>query len=114
MRETGVIKAMAHITGGGFVDNIPRVLPESLCAHIDLDAINVLPVFSWLAEAEAISQDAMLRTFNCGIGLIMVTAADKAALMQKSLKAGGETVSVIGEVTARKRDAVTFSGKLKL
>jgi phosphoribosylformylglycinamidine cyclo-ligase len=114
IRETKAIKALAHITGGGFVDNIPRVLPDYLSAHIDLDAFRILPVFSWLAEAEAILQPAMLRTFNCGIGMIVVTAASDAAVVRKHLEVSGETITVIGEIVARKNDAVTFSGRLKL
>jgi phosphoribosylformylglycinamidine cyclo-ligase len=113
IRETNAVKAMAHITGGGFVDNIPRILPKHLCAQVNLDAVNVPPVFSWLAKTGNISQDAMLRTFNCGIGLIAVTAAENAAQVKKSLEAGGEKVNVIGKIGARKNDAVAFSGKLK-
>jgi phosphoribosylaminoimidazole synthetase len=114
IRDTGAIKAMAHITGGGFVDNIPRVLPERLGAHINLDAVDPAPVFTWLAKAGNIQQEAMLRTFNCGVGLILVASAGKAAQVQASLESNGERVYVLGELTPRKTDAVTFSGKLKL
>ncbi len=114
IRETGAIKAMAHITGGGFIDNIPRVLPEHLAAHIDLHAINPPPVFSWLAKAGALSQEIMLRTFNCGIGLIIVAPADKAAQVQKSLTDGNETIVRLGDIKARKDKPVTFAGQLKL
>src|SRR5690349_6834010 len=68
IRETKAVKALCHITGGGFPDNIPRVLPDGMGAHIDLSKIPVLPVFKWLAREGGIAQNEMLRTFNCGIG----------------------------------------------
>ena len=73
------MKALAHITGGGFPDNIPRVLPDGICARIDLAAIPTLPVFRWLAQAGDIAEAEMLRTFNCGIGMIAVVAAGRGA-----------------------------------
>ena len=91
IRETKAVKALAHITGGGFPDNIPRVLPKNLGARIDLARIPVLPVFQWLAETGGIAEKEMLRTFNCGIGMIAVVeprAADKVAAV---LKREGET-----------------------
>src|SRR3954466_4648729 len=78
LRRTDAIKALAHITGGGFPDNIPRVLPHSLGVRLDLDAIPVSPVIGWLARSGNVAESEMLRTFNCGIGLIVVTAADQA------------------------------------
>ena len=72
IRETKAVKALAHITGGGFPDNIPRVLPKSLGARIDLARIPVPPVFQWLAKTGNIAEKEMLRTFNCGIGMIAV------------------------------------------
>ena len=68
------IKALAHITGGGFPDNIPRVLPDGVGVRIDLDAIPVPPVFGWLARTGGVAEAEMLRTFNCGIGMIVVVA----------------------------------------
>ena len=65
------MKGLAHITGGGFPDNIPRVLPKGLGARIDLGKVPVLPVFKWLASEGGIAQNEMLRTFNCGIGMIV-------------------------------------------
>ncbi len=114
LRSTQGIKALAHITGGGFVDNIPRVLPENYAAHINLDAVQLQPVFRWLAKAGEISQEAMLRTFNCGIGLIIVVAASEAKTVTDALKTEGESVVELGTIAPRKTDAVTFSGKLKL
>ncbi|MGA7208180.1 MAG: phosphoribosylformylglycinamidine cyclo-ligase, partial [Pseudolabrys sp.] len=74
IRETKAVKGMAHITGGGFPDNIPRILPKGLGARIDLTQITVPPVFQWLAREGNIAQNEMLRTFNCGIGMTVVTA----------------------------------------
>ena len=78
IRETSSIKALAHITGGGFPDNIPRVLPAGLGVHLDLARVPVLPVFRWLAAIGGIAQPEMLRTFNCGIGMIAVVDSNLA------------------------------------
>src|ERR1700693_3632202 len=72
IRETRAVKALAHITGGGFVDNIPRVLPEGVGVSLDLDRVPVLPVFKWLAASGKITEAEMLRTFNCGIRMMAV------------------------------------------
>src|ERR1700720_3674750 len=74
IHETGAVKGFAHITGGGFTDNIPRVLPKHLGVGIDLARVPVLPVFKWLAEQGGIAELELLRTFNCGIGMIAVAA----------------------------------------
>ena len=78
IRETKAVKGMAHITGGGFPDNIPRILPKGLGARIDLTGIAVPSVFQWLARAGNIAQNEMLRTFNCGIGMIVVISPKDA------------------------------------
>jgi phosphoribosylformylglycinamidine cyclo-ligase len=116
IRETKAVKALAHITGGGFPDNIPRVLPKGTRARIDLDTITVLPVFSWLAEVGGIAETEMLRTFNCGIGMIAVVEPRKADAVMKVLKREGERVTVIGEVTraAAGKPRVAYTGKLRL
>ena len=116
IRETGAIKAMAHITGGGFPENIPRTLPKTLAAEIDLAAIAVPPVFSWLAKAGGVEAREMLRTFNCGIGMVVVVAEENAAAVTTSLEAGGETVSKIGHITEREADGpgVFYTGTLAL
>src|SRR5437764_10643195 len=77
IRETRGVKALAHITGGGFTENIPRVLPERLAARIALDRVPMLPVFKWLAKTGGIAEPEMLRTFNCGIGMIVVANPEK-------------------------------------
>ncbi len=108
------IKALAHITGGGFIDNIPRVLPDTLAADIDLAAVTVPPVFGWLSRTGGMSEREMLRTFNCGVGmLVAVTPADAERLVA-SLTGNGETAAVVGTLTERTGEPVTFRGKLAL
>ena len=109
------IKALAHITGGGFPDNIPRVLPDDLGVAIDLPAISVPPVFGWLANVGGVAEREMLRTFNCGIGMIVVAEAAQADAVMAALTEAGEKPVRLGEVTARgTEEAVTYRGKLAL
>jgi phosphoribosylformylglycinamidine cyclo-ligase len=116
IRETGAVKALAHITGGGFPENIPRVLPKHLAAEIDLDAVRAPPVFSWLAATGGVAQNEMLRTFNCGIGMIAVVAPDKADQVAAILEREGETVVALGRMVARTEGAAgtVYKGSLKL
>ncbi|MGF7157766.1 phosphoribosylformylglycinamidine cyclo-ligase [Bartonella heixiaziensis] len=95
------IKALAHITGGGFPENIPRVLPSSLNAELNLSAINVPPVFSWIAKQGKIEEVEMLRTFNCGIGMIIIVAQNAVETITKALEMQGETVTTLGILTKR-------------
>jgi phosphoribosylformylglycinamidine cyclo-ligase len=115
IRETGAVKALAHITGGGFTENIPRVLPEDLSVRIDLARVPVLPVLKWLAKTGGIAESEMLRTFNCGIGMIAVIEPAKADAVAAVLTREGETVTRLGEVVAR-ADAprVIYDGRLAL
>jgi phosphoribosylformylglycinamidine cyclo-ligase len=101
IRETGALKALAHITGGGFPENIPRVLPKHLAAEIDLSAVKAPAVFSWLARTGGVEAREMLRTFNCGIGMIVVVAQENVADVSKVLEAEGETVVTLGRMVAR-------------
>lgn len=101
IRSTGAIKALAHITGGGFPENIPRVLPKYLAAEIALDAIRAPAVFSWLAATGGVEAHEMLRTFNCGVGMIVVVAAQDAETVRAALVEGGETVFTLGQMVAR-------------
>lgn len=105
IREAGSIKALAHITGGGFPENIPRVLPKNLAAEIDLGSIPVPSVFSWLAETGGVAATEMLRTFNCGIGMIAVVAAENAQAVTEALAAEGEAVVPLGRMVAREDGA---------
>ncbi len=108
------IKALAHITGGGFPDNIPRVLPEGCAAAIDLGAIAVPPVFGWLARTGRVAEAEMLRTFNCGIGMVVVAAADKAADVTATLKASGEAPIRLGRLIEARDRRVVMEGALRL
>jgi phosphoribosylformylglycinamidine cyclo-ligase len=115
IRETKAVKALAHITGGGFVENIPRVLPQGLAVALDLDRVPVLPVFKWLASSGKIGEHEMLRTFNCGIGMVAVLDPGAAEAAAKSFAANGETVVQLGEVVAATGGArVDFRGRLNL
>ncbi|MGH6778523.1 MAG: phosphoribosylformylglycinamidine cyclo-ligase, partial [Bradyrhizobium sp.] len=98
IRETGAVKALAHITGGGLTENIPRILPEHLGVGIDLARLQVPPVFKWLAEQGSVAELEMLRTFNCGVGMIAVVAADDVGAVSDLFAANGETVTHLGEV----------------
>jgi len=108
------IKALAHITGGGFQDNIPRVLPDTLAAHVDLDRLAPPPVFGWLAKEGGIAEREMLRTFNCGVGMLLAVAAHDAEAVIAHLADAGEAATVIGALRLRTGDAVEFSGTLAL
>ncbi|HRF07434.1 MAG TPA: phosphoribosylformylglycinamidine cyclo-ligase [Xanthobacteraceae bacterium] len=109
------IKALAHITGGGFVDNIPRVLPENTAAKVDLAKIPVLPVFRWLAQEGNVAELEMLRTFNCGIGMILAVDPAKANDVEAALRSAGEQPIRIGEIVAHDGEPVTrFDNKLAL
>ncbi|AFO87326.1 phosphoribosylformylglycinamidine cyclo-ligase [Phaeobacter inhibens] len=108
--RTGGVHALAHITGGGLTENLPRVLPEDLGADIDLNAWELPPVFKWMAETGGIAEAEMLKTFNCGIGMILSVSADRADELVKVLEGEGETVSRLGTVTAGA--GMRYSGKL--
>jgi phosphoribosylformylglycinamidine cyclo-ligase len=115
MRATKAVKALAHITGGGFIDNIPRVLPPGFSVMLDLSRVPVLPVFKWLANAGNVGEQEMLRTFNCGVGMIAVLDASTADSAADLLTANGETVVQLGEVVKRSGEArVEFRGRLDL
>ena len=120
----GSIKALSHITGGGLSENLPRVLPPTVAATIDLTSWRAPAVFGWLAKAGRLPDAEMLRTFNCGIGMILVVAKDGADAVIASLTAAGEAPVVIGEITPPTGEkssakgkgeawAVTYEGALK-
>ena len=95
--RSGLIKAFAHITGGGLVDNLPRVLPPDASAEIDAHSWTLPPVFSWLASNSDTS--TMVHTFNCGIGMAVVVSPDNVSAVEGMLADLGETVWQIGHVT---------------
>jgi phosphoribosylformylglycinamidine cyclo-ligase len=111
----GGIKGLAHITGGGITENVPRVLPKVLDAEIDLSTWDLPPVFRWLSHEAALSDGEMLRTFNCGVGLIVVVDAARAADAISAFKTGGENAFVIGRLvlTQTAEPAVRYTGTLR-
>jgi len=115
IRETNAVKGLAHITGGGFPDNIPRILPKGLGARIDLARVAVPAVFQWLASEGGIAESEMLRTFNCGIGMIVVASPEKAEAVVKAFTRAGETVVMLGDIISASGDtSVAYDGKLNL
>ncbi len=98
------VKGMAHITGGGLLENVPRVLPENVVAQLDGKAWNTPALFDWLREMGNIAPQEMYRTFNCGIGMVVVVARKDAEAALKQLNAAGETATVIGSIRARQGD----------
>jgi phosphoribosylformylglycinamidine cyclo-ligase len=114
-RKTQAVKALAHITGGGFVENIPRVLPRETAVSIDLGRVPVLPVFKWLAATGGVSEQEMLRTFNCGIGMVAILDPSFAGAAIEQFIGHGETVVRLGEVVAGSgAPVVNFRGRLDL
>ena len=114
IRKTKAVKALAHITGGGLTENIPRVLPDGLAAEIDLGAIALPPVFAWLQREGAIDPDEMLRTFNCGVGMILVVSpkdiegvlaqlCDAAIIGALARRGDGATVRYKGKLASKVR-----------
>jgi phosphoribosylformylglycinamidine cyclo-ligase len=114
LRAGAPIKGLAHITGGGFIENIPRILPGEIAARIDLEAVAVSPVFGWLAGLGRIAEREMLRTFNCGIGMVAVVPEGEADSIAARLAESGERVTRIGRLETRLGDAVVFDGRLAL
>ncbi|HRO00612.1 phosphoribosylformylglycinamidine cyclo-ligase [Nitrobacter sp.] len=115
IRETGAVKGLAHITGGGFTDNIPRVLPEGLGVRIDLAGLTVLPVFKWLAHQGHVAEREMLRTFNCGVGMVAIVRRDAVQQVVDVLTQAGERVSLLGDViVAGDEGRVVYDGQLDL
>lgn len=108
--RAGGVHALAHITGGGLTENLPRVLPEGLGAEIDLESWTLPPVFQWLAENGGMDQAEMLKTFNSGIGMVLSVAADKADALEALLTGAGENVSRLGTVI--EGSGVSYKGAL--
>ncbi len=108
--RSGGVRALAHITGGGLTENLPRVLPDALGAEIDLGAWRLPPVFRWLLEAGGVVEREALRTFNCGIGMVLVVDPAEADRLAALLADAGETVHRIGTLTDGA--GVRYSGAL--
>lgn len=96
--RAGGVHGLAHITGGGLTENPPRVIPEGLACEIDLTAWSLPPVFRWLATTANIAEAEMLKSFNCGIGMMLVVAADRAEALTDLLREQGETAVPLGRV----------------
>ncbi|KAI7908051.1 phosphoribosylglycinamide synthetase [Cokeromyces recurvatus] len=96
-----LIKAMAHITGGGFLENIPRVMPKDLAVIVDAKSYELPPIFKWLKEAGGLSAHEMSRTFNCGIGMVIIADRNHVPEIIQMLEAANETVYELGSVTTR-------------
>jgi phosphoribosylformylglycinamidine cyclo-ligase len=108
--RAGGVHGLAHITGGGLTENPPRVLPDGLACEIDLSAWALPPVFRWLATTANMSEAELLKTFNCGIGMILVVAEDQADTLTDLLKQEGETVTRLGRIV--EGQGVIYKGKL--
>ena len=100
----GGVRALAHITGGGLIENIPRVIPEAVSVEIDARSWTLPPVFRWLAETGGIARSELARVFNCGIGMVAVVEPACAEAVERALVAHGETVHRIGRVVPRPKD----------
>jgi phosphoribosylformylglycinamidine cyclo-ligase len=111
LRE-GTIKGLAHITGGGLLENIPRVLPEGAHAHVDADAWPQPRLMAFLQAQGAIEPEEMARTFNCGIGMVAIVAADRADAVRAALESAGETVFAIGRIDAGEKGC-TVAGSVE-
>jgi phosphoribosylformylglycinamidine cyclo-ligase len=109
------VKAFAHITGGGLTENVPRVLPTALGVRVHLQRLTVPPVLKWLAQTGEIASQEMLRTFNCGIGMVAIVDSVRADAVSATLRRCGETVVALGEVTsAADSPRVVYVGDLDL
>ena len=108
--RAGGVHGLAHITGGGLTENPPRVLPEGLACEIELGAWQLPPVFRWLAQTANMSEPELLKTFNCGIGMILVVAEDRADALSDLLTQEGETVSRMGRIV--EGQGVVYRGRL--
>ena len=113
LRTSGALKGLAHITGGGLTENLPRVLPDGLSADVRLDNWTPPSVFRWLATAGGVDHDEMLRTFNCGIGMVVIVAADRLEEVKECFMAAGEEVFTLGQLVHRTSESgVHFDGQL--
>ncbi len=108
--RAGGVHGLAHITGGGLTENPPRVIPEGLACAIDLSAWELPPVSRWLANTANMAESELLKTFNCGIGMMLVVAEDRAEALADILRSEGETVVTMGRVV--KGQGVIYAGHL--
>jgi phosphoribosylformylglycinamidine cyclo-ligase len=114
IKDTGAVKGLAHITGGGLTENIPRVLPDSLSAEVDLDSWTLPEMFRWAQSAGNVAESEMLKTFNCGIGMVLICDSEKSDAVIAALEAAGEHALCMGQLRSRTGNAVTYKGTLGL
>ena len=105
------VKGLAHITGGGLTENLPRVLPDDLSAAIDLSKLAPAPVFDWLKTEGGVEEAEMLRTFNCGTGMVVIVGANDVENVSQSLTDAGETVTRLGEIVEGDQ-SVIYEGQI--
>ncbi|MCP5037444.1 MAG: phosphoribosylformylglycinamidine cyclo-ligase [Rhodobacteraceae bacterium] len=108
--STGAVHGLAHITGGGLSENLPRVLPAGLGCQVDLDTWELAPVFRWLAKTGGMAEAELLKTFNGGQGMVLFVSGDKVSEVETVLQSAGETVTRLGHVI--KGEGVTYKGAL--
>jgi phosphoribosylformylglycinamidine cyclo-ligase len=113
--RSGGIKGLAHITGGGITENVPRVLPQTLDAEIDLSSWELPPVFRWLSRESGLPAGEMLRTFNCGVGLIAVVDSTRGPDVISAFQAAGENAFIIGKLAPATgtEPIVRYTGSLR-
>ena len=104
--QAGLLKGLVHITGGGLLENIPRVLPAGLGVNLNASAWDLLPVFKWLRQAGKLSDDDLARTFNCGLGMVLIVSPAQAAAARHAMANAGEEVYTIGEVVKQNGDEI--------
>lgn len=109
LAQKGMLKGAAHITGGGFIDNIPRVLPDHCAAYIDLQSFDLPPIFQWLQKMGRLSNFELRRTFNCGVGMVLCVNASDVNAAVATLNDLGETAWVLGHIQERQDKEVLFS-----
>jgi phosphoribosylformylglycinamidine cyclo-ligase len=109
LRRDFNVKGLVHVTGGGFVGNVPRVLPKGVQARIDPTRWPRPPIFGWLQQRGGISDDEMLRVFNCGIGMVLIVPADQASDILDRIHALGERAYRIGVIGVRSPDDAPLS-----
>lgn len=107
--RAGKIRALAHITGGGLTENIPRVLPDAVAATITRASWALPPVFAWLQKAAEMDDSELLRTFNCGVGMVAIVRSAEAGSVIEALRASGETAWQMGSIKPRISDAVVYA-----
>lgn len=106
------VKGIVHVTGGGFYENVPRILPEGIAASFEIGSWEILPIFRYIQKCGNIEDKEMFSTFNMGVGMMMVVAAEDAQAVVESLQAAGENASIIGKTVASESDRVIIHGNI--